>query len=57
MDEVCKKIRSEILNISHKSGHGHIPTSFSIVEMLTAVYQTRLYVPSRQDENSRLARS
>ena len=40
MNELCKKIRSEILAVSHKSGHGHIPTSFSIVEMLCAVYQT-----------------
>ncbi len=47
MDAICEKIRSEILNISHKSGHGHIPTSFSIVEMLVAVYQTMNHDPKR----------
>ena len=46
MNELCKKIRSEILSISHESGHGHIPTSFSIVEMLCAVYQTMHQIPS-----------
>jgi len=49
MDEVCRKVRSEILNISHQSGHGHIPTSFSIVEMLTAVYQTMRHDPKLPD--------
>lgn len=49
MHELCKTIRSEILNISHKSGHGHIPTSFSIVEMLTAVYQTMRHDPKKPD--------
>jgi transketolase len=49
MDELCRKIRSEILNVSHKSGHGHIPTSFSIVEMLTAVYRTMRHDPRRPD--------
>ena len=49
MNELCRKIRSEILTISHKSGHGHIPTSFSIVEMLCAVYQTMRHDPKRPD--------
>jgi len=49
MDALCRKIRSEILNVSHKSGHGHIPTSFSIVEMLCAVYQTMRNDPKRPD--------
>ena len=49
MDELCRKIRSEILTVSHKSGHGHIPTSFSIVEMLTAVYRTMRHDPKRPD--------
>ena len=49
MNELCKKIRSEILSISHESGHGHIPTSFSIVEMLCAVYQTMRHDPKRPD--------
>ena len=49
MDLLCKKVRTEILNISNKSGHGHIPTSFSIVEMLCAVYQTMRHDPKRPD--------
>lgn len=49
MHPLCQKIRSEILTISHKSGHGHIPTSFSIVEMLCAVYQTMKHDPKRPD--------
>ncbi len=38
MSEVAKKLRQTILAISHKSGRGHIPTSFSVVEILLAVY-------------------
>lgn len=38
MKEDCRKIREEILKISHASGHGHIPTCFSVVEILYAVY-------------------
>jgi transketolase len=40
MNALCRKIRSDILEISHRSGHGHVPTCFSIVEMLCAVYRT-----------------
>jgi transketolase len=35
----CKKIRENILRISHASGHGHIPTCFSIVEILYSIYK------------------
>lgn len=49
MHPLCRKIRSEILTISHKSNHGHIPTSFSIVEMLCAVYGTMKHDPKRPD--------
>ena len=38
MKKECKEIRQDILKISHASGHGHIPTCFSIVEILYAVY-------------------
>ncbi|MDD5633650.1 MAG: transketolase [Candidatus Omnitrophica bacterium] len=34
----CKRIRENILKISNKSGHGHIPTCFSVVEVLYALY-------------------
>jgi transketolase len=47
MDQLCKRIRAEILSASQKSGHGHIPTSFSIVEMLSALYATMRHDPKR----------
>lgn len=40
MTQDCREIRRSILNASRASGHGHIPTSFSIVEMLCAIYET-----------------
>jgi len=49
MHPLCQKIRSEILRVSHKSGHGHIPTSFSIVEMLCAVYAVMRHDPKNPD--------
>ena len=38
MNEVSKRIRRNILEASHASGHGHIPTSFSVVEAILAIY-------------------
>jgi len=40
MIPAIKEIRGDILRISKLSGHGHIPTCFSIVEILYAVYDT-----------------
>lgn len=37
---VCKEIREDILKVSKISGHGHIPTCFSVVEILYAIYDT-----------------
>ncbi len=45
MSEAGKKLRQTILAISHKSGRGHIPTSFSVVEILLAVYETIRHKP------------
>jgi transketolase len=42
----CKKIRHDILIASRASGHGHIPTSFSIVEMLYATYRAMKHNPA-----------
>jgi transketolase len=42
----CREIRRAILRASRASGHGHIPTSFSIVEMLCAVYETMKHDPA-----------
>lgn len=45
MNPAARAIRNHILRVSHKSGHGHIPTCFSIVEMLLAVYETMRHDP------------
>jgi transketolase len=42
----CKAVRKDILNIAKASGHGHIPTCFSIVEILYAVYNVMAHDPS-----------
>jgi transketolase len=49
MTPACRDIRGHILRASKQSGHGHIPTSFSIVEMLSAVYGTMKHDPARPD--------
>ena len=48
-----KEIREQILLIAHKSGHGHIPTCFSVVEMLFAVYSTMRHKPANPNWNNR----
>ncbi len=45
MTPACKEIRKRILCASRASGHGHIPTTFSVIEMLCAVYETMKYDP------------
>jgi len=45
MNKICKKIRKDILCASKESGHGHIPTCFSVVEILWAVYDTMKHEP------------
>lgn len=45
MSVACLDIRKKILQASFDSGHGHIPTSFSIVEMIYAVYQVMNHRP------------
>jgi transketolase len=45
MNEFCRNVRKNILSISKVSGHGHIPTCFSIVEILYAVYATLRHDP------------
>lgn len=53
MDRISKEIRANILQISYKSGHGHIPTCFSIIEMLRAVYETMRHNPTQPDWTER----
>jgi transketolase len=45
MIDACKDIRKEILKISEFSGHGHIPSCFSVVESLYAVYANMKHSP------------
>jgi transketolase len=45
MNEDCRKVRKDILEISHTSGHGHIPSCFSVVECLYGVYDTIRHFP------------
>lgn len=53
MDNISREIRENILRISYQSGHGHIPTCFSIIEMLRAVYETMRHDPKRPDWTER----
>lgn len=46
MIPICEEIRKDILRISKVSGHGHIPTCFSVVEILYAVYNTMKHNPA-----------
>lgn len=45
MKTLCRQIREDILKISKASGHGHIPSCFSVVEILCAVYHTIRHDP------------
>jgi len=45
MTPFCREIRCNILNASRASGHGHIPTSFSVIEMMCAVFDTMKHDP------------
>lgn len=45
MNPFCKEIRKEILKISKASGHGHIPSCFSVVEILYAIYSVMKHDP------------
>ncbi|MDP8245319.1 MAG: transketolase [Candidatus Hinthialibacter antarcticus] len=50
---ICHQIRQNILRVSHHSGHGHIPTCFSIVESLVAVYNEMRHDSDNPDWNHR----
>lgn len=45
MIDACNDIRKNIVKISEFSGHGHIPTCFSVVESLYAVYANMKHNP------------
>lgn len=48
MTSFCREIRRNILTASCASGHGHVPTSFSIIEMMCAVYDSMKHDPKNQ---------
>jgi transketolase len=48
-----KKIREHIIDCSAASGHGHIPTSFSVVEMILAAYSKMNYFPANPRQPQR----
>jgi transketolase len=45
MKAICKDIRRQILRVAKESGHGHIPTCFSIVEILWALHSVLRHDP------------
>lgn len=49
MNAACRQIRRDILQASFASGHGHIPTSYSVVEILYAVYGVMRHDPSNPE--------
>ncbi|MGO9117096.1 MAG: transketolase [Desulfomonilaceae bacterium] len=49
----CKTVREDILKISYKSGHGHIPSCFSVVEILYAVYGSMKHDPGNPSWDER----
>ncbi len=46
MNSASRQIREQVLRVSHASGHGHIPTCFSIVELLLASYKCMKHNPA-----------
>ena len=46
MEPACKEIRKDILKISKLSGHGHIPTCFSVVEIIYSIYSIMKHNPN-----------
>ena len=53
MITVCKTIREDMLQIAKHSGHGHLPTCFSIVEILYALYNNMNHNPLDPDWDGR----
>lgn len=53
MKKECRWIRQNILKIAKASGHGHIPSCFSVVEILYAIYDTMRHDPEYPDSPGR----
>lgn len=45
MIPICKEIRQDILKIAKVTTHGHIPTCFSVIEILYAIYKNIRHLP------------
>ena len=52
-DAACREIRQSVLWASKESGHGHIPTSFSVVELLYSAYSVMRHDPKKPDWDER----
>jgi transketolase len=53
VNPVCRQIRKDILQFAKASGHGHIPTCFSVVEALYAIYSTIRHDPKNPSWDGR----
>ncbi len=53
LDEVSRNIRRECLKIAHESGHGHLPTCFSVIEVIRAVYEVMNHDPRNPRDPAR----
>jgi len=40
--EALKEIRAKILDMCHQAGEGHIPSSYSVLEILYVIYSQKL---------------
>jgi transketolase len=45
MKDLCRQVREDVLRIAKVSGHGHIPSCYSVIEILYAVYDTMRHDP------------
>lgn len=53
MNSDCRCLRRQMVKISNISGHGHLPSSFSIVEILYAFYRSMNHDPSNPFKDDR----
>jgi len=53
MIELCKRVRKDVAKISHASGHGHLPSCFSVVELVASVYEHMNHFPDNPEAPER----
>ncbi|MGE4564133.1 MAG: transketolase [Victivallaceae bacterium] len=53
LDAISKEIRRNCLRVAHGSGHGHLPTCFSVIEMIRAVYAVMRHDPAQPADPER----